>query len=91
MFRRTDGAAGGADFDVVFMDSVMPVMDGLEASRRIRAGGFDVIIVGVTGNALAEDIREFCAAGANFVLTKPVSVARLQEQLARYGLVDSDA
>ena len=70
------------------MDSVMPVMNGLDATRAIRAAGCDALIVGVTGNALAEDIAAFVAAGANCVVTKPVSVAQLKDELAKYGLAD---
>ena len=88
MTGRKAGADGDEPYDVVLMDCVMPVMDGLEASRRIRSGGHRMLIVGVTGNALAEDIAAFVAAGANCVVTKPVSVAQLKDELAKYGLAD---
>ena len=58
--------------DVILMDSVMPNMDGPTATREIRALGYSGIIVGVTGNALAEDIESFIRAGADRVLTKPL-------------------
>ena len=90
---RTGGGAAPQDaaddgFDLILMDSVMPVMNGLDATRAIRAAGCDALIVGVTGNALAEDIAAFVAAGANCVVTKPVSVAQLKDELAKYGLAD---
>ena len=58
--------------DVIFMDYVMPNMDGPTATREIRALGYSGIIVGVTGNALADDIDSFIRAGADRVFTKPL-------------------
>lgn len=46
----------------------MPVMDGMTATRLLRERGITVPIVGVTGNALDEDIRSFVEAGANEIL-----------------------
>jgi CheY-like chemotaxis protein len=46
-------------------------MRGPEATKHIRALGYKGIIVGVTGNALPEDIKEFIDHGADMVLTKP--------------------
>lgn len=67
-------------YDLVLMDATMPRMDGLDAARAIRAlpgavGG--VRIVGVTARAFAEEIAAFRAAGADDVVTKPISVADL--------------
>ncbi len=73
------------DFDVVFMDMQMPVMDGLEATRAIRRSsgrGRNVPIVAMTANAFAAD-REACRkAGMNAFLPKPVERDDLLSVLA---------
>jgi CheY-like chemotaxis protein len=82
--------AEGVPFDLVLMDVQMPVVDGLEATRRIRAaeaqepGGTTgpTRIVALTANAYAED-REAClAAGMDSLLVKPLDRERLREMLA---------
>jgi PAS domain S-box-containing protein len=74
------------DFDMVFMDMQMPVMDGLEATRRIRGlpDKAHLPIVAMTANALAAD-RDLCLqAGMNDVLTKPIEPERLLKAVRRY-------
>lgn len=60
------------ELEIIFMDRCMPVMDGIEATREIRNMGYQGIILGVTGDALAEDVGAFVEAGADKVVTKPV-------------------
>ncbi len=75
-------------FDLVLMDVHMPVMDGLEAVRRIRAlpgpCAADMPIIAMTANALAEDREKSLAAGMNDHLTKPIDYAALQGALRRW-------
>ena len=66
--------ADGVSFDVILMDSCMPVMDGPTATRLIREMGFEGLIFGVTGNALPEDVASFKASGANDVFIKPLNI-----------------
>ena len=71
-------------FDLILCDSVMPNMAGPEAVQRIRAMGFSNPILGVTGNTLPEQIEDFIAHGVNDVLSKPVKLNVLKEELARH-------
>ena len=75
-------AAAGTPFDAVSMDANMPVLGGLDATAQIRAlGHAALVIIGVTGNALEEDVASFVAAGANEVLTKPLDMPLLATRL----------
>jgi CheY-like chemotaxis protein len=61
------------DYDCILMDYVMPVMDGPAAVSKIRNELRRVVlIVGITGNMLPEDVQHFTSCGANCVLPKPV-------------------
>ncbi len=82
-----DGAAcveawKAAKFDIVLMDIHMPVMDGIEAARAIRAleaqeGRTRTPIVAVTANALAHQVEDYLAAGMEGHVAKPVEVSKL--------------
>jgi two-component system, sensor histidine kinase and response regulator len=73
-------------FDLVLMDVQMPVMDGMTATRRIRADARlrDLPVIAMTAGALASD-REAClAAGMNAVVTKPIDADDLRRALAAW-------
>ena len=65
--------AAEADFDLIFMDMQMPLMGGVEATRRIRATarGAAVPIVALTANAFTEDRQQCFEAGMSDFLPKP--------------------
>lgn len=77
------------DFDLILMDVQMPVMDGYEATRRIRAlenrelAG--IPIIAMTANAFEEDRKKALDAGMNAHLAKPVDIRKLKETLATFG------
>ena len=75
--------ARGQPFDLVLMDLQMPVLDGLAATREIRAAGLHTPIVALTATVLDRDSAEARAAGLHEVLAKPVDCDRLHAVLAQ--------
>ncbi|MDP2826356.1 MAG: PAS domain S-box protein, partial [Sulfuritalea sp.] len=75
--------AGATAFDVVLMDVQMPVMDGFEATRRIRAIAPALPVVGLTAYALADEREKCLATGMADVVTKPIDIKVLVEAIRR--------
>ena len=72
---------GAGAFDVIIMDIMMPVMDGLEAARTIRSSGMEdsssIPIIAMSANAFQDDIEQSMNAGMNEHITKPIDLKRL--------------
>jgi CheY-like chemotaxis protein len=75
------------DFDIIFMDHMMPEMDGVEATNKIRALGGkyeDIAIIALTGNAVKGAKEMFLANGFNELITKPIDALDLNSALEKW-------
>ena len=76
------------EYDMILMDVQMPVMDGLEATRRIRSGenplGRIIPILAMTANAFLEDMQKSKEAGMDEHLSKPVDINALEQTVKRF-------
>jgi signal transduction histidine kinase/CheY-like chemotaxis protein len=77
-------AMAAAPYDLVLMDVRMPGMDGLEATRRLRAEGVRTPILALTADAYEDDRRACMEAGMDDFLTKPMNLAAVRAALARW-------
>ncbi len=101
--HRSDVAGNGLEaiealrsraYDLVLMDMQMPEMDGLEATRRIRALGgpkAQVPIIAMTANAMPADRQRCLQAGMNDYLSKPIDPTKLLERSAFWGACEAPA
>ena len=75
-------------FDIILMDVMMPVMDGYEATRKIRSldkpEAKTIPIIAMTANAFAEDVEESRNAGMNEHISKPLDIGKVKATIARY-------
>lgn len=73
-------------YDVILMDVMMPVMDGLEATRKIRASqreeGREIPIIALTANAFREDMEQCTRAGMDAHLAKPMELEKMIHTIA---------
>ena len=86
-----DNSAG--TFDLILMDIQMPVMNGYEAARAIRAlakdpaknrpDAADIPIIAVTANAFTDDVREALLSGMNAHISKPINVPAMKSAVSK--------
>ena len=80
-------ATPAGTFDAILMDVAMPKMDGLAATRAIRAldrpDAASIPIIAMTGNAFQEDVRECLEAGMNAHIAKPIDAAKAERVIAK--------
>lgn len=81
------GSAPGT-FDVILMDIMMPVLNGISASKMIRAMDREdaktIPIIAITANAFDEDAKKCMEAGMNAHLSKPLDIEKMKEVICKY-------
>jgi len=83
-FEAIDKVKAGAVYDVIFMDHMMPRMDGMEAMLKLRELGYKGTIVALTANALVGNDEMFKQKGFDGFISKPVDVVQLDEILNKF-------
>ena len=83
--KAVDEIAQRADaYDFIFMDIMMPIMDGLKATKKIRKMGYTIPIIAMTANAFTDDAQKSLDAGMNAHLTKPLKESSIVKAIAKY-------
>ena len=75
---------GGHTYDIVFMDHMMPGMDGVEAARNLRGLGYKNPIVALTANAISGQAEIFLANGFDDFISKPIDIRKLDASLNKF-------
>ena len=87
VLERFERASEG-EFDAILMDVQMPVMNGYEASEKIRSlerpDAKSIPIIAMTANAFAEDVKDALNAGMNAHVAKPIDMALLKKTIHQY-------
>jgi len=80
-YQVIDKVAKGNVYDVIFMDHMMPGMDGIETTLRLRSMGYEAPIVALTANAVSGQSDIFIANGFDDFISKPIDVRQLNNVL----------
>ena len=80
-FEAVDKIKEGNNYDIIFMDHMMPRMDGIEATKLIRSLGYEGSIVALTANALAGQEEMFLKNGFDDFISKPIDIRQLNNSL----------
>jgi len=75
---------GGKSYDIVFMDHMMPEMDGMETTKHLRALGYKEPIVALTANAIVGQAEVFMQNGFDEFISKPIDIRQLSSILHRF-------
>ena len=77
-------AVQSGGFDAILMDCRMPVLDGYDATEKIRTMGYHLPIIAMTANAAASELEKCLSVGMNDYISKPYKVATLRHTLSRW-------
>ena len=83
-FETIDKIKEGNEYDIIFMDHMMPKMDGIETVKRLREMGYNLPIVALTANAVLGQANVFQSNGFDGFLSKPVDVRQLNTVLKKF-------
>jgi len=83
-FEAIEKIREGCDYDIIFMDHMMPKMDGIEAVKIIRSLGYTKPIVALTANALSGQAEMFMSNGFNDFISKPIDIRQLNAVLNKF-------
>ncbi len=72
------------DYDLIFMDIMMPIMDGVEATALIKKLKPETIIIGLSANAMEEDAQKYIDLGMNDYLSKPIAPLQISEKILKW-------
>jgi len=82
--EAVDMVANGGQYDIVLMDIKMPVMDGLEATKRIKALRPELPVIALTANAFDSDRNMAFESGCDEFLSKPISSDLCLKTIAKF-------
>jgi len=75
---------GGNKYDIIFMDHMMPEIDGIETTKRLRASGYTAPIAVLTANAVAGQVNMFMQNGFDAFISKPIDIRQLNSVLNKF-------
>jgi len=83
-FAAIDKVKNGNVYDIIFMDQMMPKMDGMETTKTLRSMGYTHPIVALTANALIGQAEEFMRNGFDGFISKPIQTTHLNTILTKF-------
>ena len=83
-FEALKKTEDGNVYDIIFMDYMMPKMDGIETTKRMRKAGYEGVIIALTANALIGNEEMFKREGFDDFIAKPLDLRQMNEILIKY-------
>jgi len=83
-FEAIDKVKNGKIYDIIFMDHMMPKMDGIEAVKIIRSMDYEEPIIALTANAIVGQAEMFLESGFDAFISKPIDAKQLDAELNRF-------